>query len=119
MPLSNKLLIAVAVLLGALVLWQRHATERDFQSWPTVKAHLISAEVARNANPMRRRYFIVQTSYDFVVDGHLYTSNLSRIGERRYDTDTEALQALAELTSREILKVHYDPSNPERNALAR
>lgn len=117
--LISKALIATVIFLGALVLWQRHSDNRDFQNWPTTTVNLTSAEVAQGRTKHGSRYFIVQTEYDFMVDGRRYTSNLSRIGERRFDTDKEALLALAELKARQNLTVHHDPSNPERNALSR
>ena len=117
----QKVLIAVAILLGLSILWQRYQNDRDFQSWPTAPANLISAEVAQGGGTWRHpsRYYIVETQYTFTVNGTLYSSNLNRIGERRFGNDKDALLALAELKSRPALTVHYKPTNPDLNALSR
>ena len=115
----NNLLIVAAVIFFVPYAWQKYSDDRDYKSWPTAPIHLISAEVAVGRYKHGGRYFVVETDYEFKVDGRVYRSNLSKIGEHRFPSDEGALQYLADLKSRAEIRVHYDPHNPEKNAISR
>lgn len=119
--LKKKILIAVVILLAAF-LWRQTSDDKNYKNWPTAAARLTSAEVVvgshgRVSGP-KSRYFAVETTYEFTVDGRVYYSDRNSIGVPRFDTDKEALQYLNELKSRPAHTVHYHPGTPEKNALS-
>lgn len=116
--LVKKALIVVVVLFCAKIVWQQISDDHNYQSWPTAPARLISAEVVIESKKNGTRYFVVETTYDFTVNGKLYHSDLNKIGVTRFTTDTKALQHLDELKSRTEFTVHYHPQTPEKNALS-
>ncbi len=116
--LVKKALIVVVVLFCAKIGWQIVSDDYSYQSWPTAPARLISAEVAVGSKKNGSRYFVVQTTYDFTVNGKVYSSGANKIGVPHFATDKKALQHLNELTSRPTLSVHYHPQTPEKNALS-
>jgi len=42
----KKALLVIVILFFAKYFWQKDSDNRNYQSWPTAPAHLISAEVA-------------------------------------------------------------------------
>jgi hypothetical protein len=118
----NKALAVAAVLFCVHFVWQKISDDRQYKSWPTAQARLISAEVvigsSGRTNQPQGHHFFVETTYDFTVDGKLYRSGLNKIGVPRFSTDTEALAYLEELKSRSEHIVHYHSRNPEKNTLA-
>jgi len=115
--LVKKVLAVVAVLFCANIIWQKISDDSNYQSWPTAPARLISAEVVLGSKKNGSRYFVVETTYEFMVNGKLYHSDLNKIGVPHFATDEKALQHLDELRSRATLTVHYHPQTPEKNAL--
>lgn len=118
--LKNKVLVAIVILFAAFV-WQQRSDDKNYKDWPTALAHLTSARVVvgshgRVGGP-KSRYFAVETTYEFNVDGKVYYSDLNKIGVPRFDTDKEALLYLNELKSRPVHTVYYHPRTPEKNAL--
>jgi hypothetical protein len=118
---KNKILIGVVILVVAFFL-EQFSDGHNYKSWPTAPALLTSAKVVvgshgRTTGP-KRRYFAVETTYEFTVDGRVYYSGRLGIGVPRFDTDKEALQYLDELKSRPAHIVHYHPDTPEKNALS-
>lgn len=116
--LVKKALIVVVVLFCAKIGWQIVSDDYSYQSWPTAPARLISAEVAVGSKKNGSRYFVVQTTYDFTVNGKVYNSGANKIGVPRFATDKAALQHLEQLTSRPAFIVHYHPQTPEKNTLS-
>ncbi|MGV8837224.1 MAG: DUF3592 domain-containing protein [Cellvibrio sp.] len=116
--LVKKALIVVIVLFFAKIGWQIVVDDYSYQSWPTAPARLISAEVAVGSKKNGSRYFVVQTTYDFTVNGKVYNSGANKIGVPRFATDQAALQHLDELKSRSTHIVHYHPQTPEKNTLS-
>jgi hypothetical protein len=116
--LIKNIILAMIVLFILKTAWQKLADEHNYPSWPTAPIRLISAEVAISTTSTGRHYYVVSTTYDFTVDGKLYSSNLNKIGERHFSTDTEALAYLADLKARPVVNVHYDPSDPVRSTIS-
>jgi len=116
--LVKKVLAVAAVLFCANIIWQKISDDHNYQSWPTAPARLISAEVAVGSKKNGSRYFVVQTTYDFTVNGKVYKSGANKIGVPHFATDKKALQHLDELKSRTEFTVHYHPQTPEKNALS-
>jgi hypothetical protein len=118
----NKALAVVAIIFCVNIIWQKMSDDRNYKSWSTAQARLISAEVVVSSsgrtNQPSGRHFLVETTYDFTVDGKVYNSSLNKIGVPRFSTDKKALVYLKELTSRPEIIVHYHPRNPEKNTLA-
>ena len=113
----KKVLTVAVVLFCAKIVWQQYSDDRSYKSWPTAQAHLITAEVAVGSHKRGGRYYVVQTTYEFTVNGKLYQSSINSFGERHYSTHQEALQELEELMSHPIHTAHYHPRTPEKNAL--
>lgn len=119
----NKALTVVAVVFFVYLSWQKISDRNNYKSWPTAQARLISAEVVIGSggltNQLRGRHFLVETTYDFTVDGKVYRSDVIDIDVPRFSTDKEALAYLEELKARSEFIVHYHPRTPEKNELAR
>jgi hypothetical protein len=119
----SKALTVVAVIFCVNVVWQQISDRSNYKSWPTAQARLISAEVVTSSsgrtNQPSGRHFLVETTYDFSVDGKVYHSDLNKIDVPRFSTDKEALVYLEKLKARSELIVHYHPLTPEKNELAR
>src|SRR6188508_902641 len=113
----KKALSVAVVLFCAKIVWQQYADDRSYQSWPTAPAHLISAEVAVGSHKHGGRYYVVQTTYEFTVNGRLYQSSINSIGVHHYSTHQEALQHLNELLSHSAHTAYYHPHTPEKNVL--
>jgi hypothetical protein len=118
----KKALIAVVILFCANIIWTKHSDNRNYKSWPTASARLISAKVvigsAGRTNQPGWSYFTLETKYEFTVDGRIYYSDANKIGVPRFATEKEALSYLNDLTSRSVHTVHYHPRTPEKNALS-
>ena len=119
----NKAVTLIAVIFAVYFIGQKISDDKNYKSWPTAKARLISAEVVVGSrgrvNQPSGRHFLVETTYDFTVNGRVYRSDLNKIGVPRFATDKKALAYLEELKARPELIVHYHPRTPEKNALAR
>lgn len=119
----NKAVTLIAVIFAVYFIGQKISDDQSYKSWPTAKARLISAEVVVSSsgrvNQPSGRHFLVETTYDFTVNGKVYRSDLNKIGVPRFATDKKALAYLEELRARSELIVHYHPRTPEKNALAR
>ena len=119
----DKVLIIAAIIFFVPLGWQKMSDSRNYKSWPTAQARLISAEVVVSSSGLTKqpsgRHYLVETTYDFTVDGKVYRSDLNKIGVPRFSTDKEALAYLKELRARSELIVHYHPRTPEKNTLAR
>ena len=122
--ISKELLIAVAIIFGGLVV-AAIAFNDVFhgvasKQWPTAQASLSEAEVVRVRSWSRSSsgrgyyWYRVHVTYDYTVNGHLYSSRLISFGREWSLTARGQVDAIRKESPN---LAHYDPVDPSRAVL--
>jgi hypothetical protein len=89
---------------------------RASAGWPTVQGRVLTRDVKEMTIRGRwssRTAYMPTLTYEYVVSGHTYRSNVIQFGLTNVKTREEAEQILGSNTPGKPVQVHYDPENPQ------
>jgi hypothetical protein len=90
----------------------------ESQNWPVTQGTIISSNLQRKPGGEEGDYYHAQITYNFTVEGIVYTSSIVNIGEQGWSTARYYYERLVQKYSvGKTVSVYYNPKNPSQAVL--
>lgn len=107
--------IAMAVMCPGFLIWMAPQTKRqvDSYNWPAVSGVVESITAKTSQNDKKETLYFGRVVYQYTVDGHGYTSDLTDLGPgSKRANERDALADVIKYRAGREVKVYYDPNDP-------
>ncbi|HUF38024.1 MAG TPA: DUF3592 domain-containing protein [Anaerolineales bacterium] len=97
--------------------WTIVRNARASADWPTVEGRITASEVEHSSDAEGGDSYTPHVTYTYQVNGRSYENFTIKFGETSYGSERTALEILARYPVGQAVRVHYDPTNPDRAVL--